>query len=108
MNGRIGNFWELPKNPDEDWLQCDTCLKWRHLTKTNSSLKEADTFTCSMLELHPTERQKEKADQTDLPDACKVPQVANCMYSKIVFLATEGKKRKIPVSLEPYMMAKLN
>lgn len=102
MNGRIGNFWEEPKRADEEWIQCDDCLKWRHLTKTNSSLKEADTFTCSMLGLQPTERQKEKEDQNDMPDACKVPQVANCMYSKVVFLATEGKKRKIPVRLVTY------
>lgn len=102
MNGRIGDFWEQPKNPDEDWIQCDICLKWRHLTKTNSSLKESDTFTCSLLDLRPSERQKEKTEQKDLPDACKVPQVANCMCSKVVFLATEGKKRKIPVSLTAY------
>jgi hypothetical protein len=97
MNGRIGSFWEESKNPDEEWIQCDACLKWRLLTKTNISLKDEDTFTCSMLGLKATERQKEMAEQSELDDACKVTQAGNCTYSKVVFLATDGKKRKIPV-----------
>lgn len=99
MNGRIGSFWEEDKSPDEEWVQCDECLKWRHLTKTKISLKEAGTFTCSMLGLKATERQKEKYENDTLDEACKVPQAGNCAASKVVFLATEGKKRKIPVRL---------
>jgi hypothetical protein len=108
MNGRIGSFWEESKNPDEEWIQCDACLKWRLLTKTNISLKDVDTFTCSMLGLKATERQKEKAEQSELDDACKVTQAGNCTYSKVVFLATDGKKRKIPAGREHWIGARVS
>lgn len=27
--GRIGEFWQEEKLPDEEWIQCDNCLKVR-------------------------------------------------------------------------------
>jgi len=94
MNGRIGNFWEQDKSPDEEWIQCDSCLKWRYLTKANHSLKKTDKFTCSMLGLS-SKKQKEGAKND--ADSCNVEQAQNCTHSKVVFLASEGKKNKIPV-----------
>jgi hypothetical protein len=93
--GKIGEFWQTEKYPDEEWVQCEQCLKWRFLEKRKHALKNTN-FTCSLL-------YKEKSKD----EACKVQQDTDCVHSHVIFQSND-KEEKIPAGREKWVGARVS